>query len=389
MRKGQDFFFSTARAALLALATSAIAMGAQSAEQKITGSPANVDVKAGETGITVELIYSVTDNQQTTGASAKIFYDSKALVFKSLARADDLPKPIAITDVPGSESLDTSDLDGDDKTDSFANIAYSDFGGEFPDAELLSDGSTLFATVVFDLAETAEEDTVTTINFKGDTAAGFDFVSESTTITIKGDEIKPTITLAESSVTIEAQGPLTDEDNSQELTDYIATITVDDNIDDLTTDDIEESSRSKDGEEVSTEGGFAPGTYEVTLVVKDSSRNESDPVVVTLTVVDTIAPLLSGVSDVTLAALNAEGIASAGQLAISAEDLVDGPIEVVLTVGGEELPSAYPLGSPTVVTVTATDKSGNTSTETLTVTVTDQTKPVIVSAAGVEFRSDR
>ena len=79
-------------------------------------------------------------------------------------------------------------------------------------------------------------------------------------------------------------------------------------------------------------------------MVKDSSRNESDPVVVTLTVVDTIAPLLSGVSDVTLAALNAEGIASAGQLAISAEDLVDGPIEVVLTVGGEELPSAYPLG---------------------------------------------
>ena len=157
-------------------------MGAQSAEQKITGSPANVDVKTGETGITVELIYSVTDNQQTTGASAKIFYGSKALVFKSLARADDLPKPIAITDAPGSESLDTSDLDGDDKTDSFANIAYSDFGGEFPDAELLSDGSTLFATVVFDLAETAEEDTVTTINFKGDTAAGFDFVSESTTI---------------------------------------------------------------------------------------------------------------------------------------------------------------------------------------------------------------
>ena len=79
-------------------------------------------------------------------------------------------------------------------------------------------------------------------------------------------------------------------------------------------------------------------------MVKDSSGNESDPVVVTLTVVDTTAPLLSGVSDVTLAALNAEGIASAGQLAISAADLVDGPIEVVLTVGGEELPSAYPLG---------------------------------------------
>ena len=137
-------FTHTADLRWLLFQRSAIALSAQAAEQKITGSPANIDVKAGATDITVELVYSVTDNQQTTGASAKIFYDSKALVFKSLARADDLPNADrGYRHVPGSESLDTGDLDGDDTTDSFANIAYSDFGGEFPDAELLSDGSTL------------------------------------------------------------------------------------------------------------------------------------------------------------------------------------------------------------------------------------------------------
>ena len=367
MRNIQNPFTRIGRSALVALSTIAIALSAQAAEQKITGSPANIDVKAGATDITVELVYSVTDNQQTTGASAKIFYDSKSLVFKSLAKAEDLPTPIAVTSEPGSESLDTGNLDGDDTTDSFANIAYSDFGGEFPDAELLSDGSTLFATVVFDLAETAEEDTVTKINFRGDTAAGFDFASESTTITIKGDEEPPVFTVANDAITIEAEGVTTSAD-SEQLTAFIEGVVATDNIQGDISDDIEASVDA-----------FPLGETVVTLTVADKSRNEATTTV-TITVVDTTAPLLSGVSDVTLAALNAEGIASAGQLAISAEDLVDGPIEVVLTVGGEELPSAYPLGSPTVVTVTATDESGNTSTETLTVTVTDQTPPVISSS---------
>ena len=373
MRNIQNPFTRIGRSALVALSTIAIALSAQAAEQKITGSPANIDVKAGATDITVELVYSVTDNQQTTGASAKIFYDSKSLVFKSLAKAEDLPTPIAVTSEPGSESLDTGNLDGDDTTDSFANIAYSDFGGEFPDAELLSDGSTLFATVVFDLAETAEEDTVTKINFRGDTAAGFDFASESTTITIKGDEEPPVFTVANDAITIEAEGVTTSAD-SEQLTAFIEGVVATDNIQGDISDDIEASVDA-----------FPLGETVVTLTVADKSRNEATTTV-TITVVDTTAPLLSGVSDVTLAAVNAEGIASAGQLAISADDLVDGPIEVILTVGGEPLPSSYPLG-PTVVTVTATDKSGNTSTETLTVTVTDQTKPTIVSAAGVSLEA--
>jgi len=272
---------------------------------------------------------------------------------------------------------DSSNEDGDASTDRYVLVAYAATGAdqfpgedtEFP-VKLLSQN--------FKKVDSAFEG-ATKITFVAGPASGNTAkVPQNFSVRFKGDEIKPTITLAESSVTIEAQDQLTDEDNSQELTDYIATITVEDNKDDLTTDDIEVSLITKDGEEVADDNGFAPGTYEVTLVVKDSSQNESDPVVLTLTVVDTTAPLLSGVSDVTLAALNAEGIVSAGQLAISADDLVDGPIEFILTVDGET-PSSYPLGE-TVVTVTATDKSGNTSTETLTVTVTDQTPPVISSS---------
>ena len=237
---------------------------------------------------------------------------------------------------------DSSNEDGDASTDRYVLVAYAATGAdqfpgedtEFP-VKLLSQN--------FKKVDSAFEG-ATKITFVAGPASGNTAkVPQNFSVRFKGDEIKPTITLAESSVTIEAQDQLTDEDNSQELTDYIATITVEDNKDDLTTDDIEVSLITKDGEEVADDNGFAPGTYEVTLVVKDSSQNESDPVVLTLTVVDTTAPLLSGVSDVTLAALNAEGIVSAGQLAISADDLVDGPIEVILTVGGET-PSSYPLG---------------------------------------------
>ena len=375
-------YTSVALSVLLLLGTS-IAL-AEDTKWLITTEPVEPVFSPDATEIVLGVNYA-TDPASTPapGFGIKAFWDGSLLKRTKYSRNQDLGGFY----VGSSEQEDTDDLDNDPKTTMFRVVSWIGGSDEDDDGNPVakpwpeidfSEGVNLF-DLTFDRAD-ASFIGKTTVNFVLDSATGFINDSSSVEIIFKDDEIKPTITLAESSVTIEAQGPLTDEDNSQELTDYIATITVDDNIDDLTTDDIEESSRSKDGEEVSTEGGYAPGTYEVTLVVKDSSGNQSDSVVVTLTVVDTTAPLLSGVSDVTLAALNAEGIASAGQLAISAEDLVDGPIEVVLTVGGEELPSAYPLGSPTVVTVTATDESGNTSTETLTVTVTDQTPPVISSS---------
>ena len=381
-------YTSVALSVLLLLGTS-IAL-AEDTKWLITTEPVEPVFSPDATEIVLGVNYA-TDPASTPapGFGIKAFWDGSLLKRTKYSRNQDLGGFY----VGSSEQEDTDDLDNDPKTTMFRVVSWIGGSDEDDDGNPVakpwpeidfSEGVNLF-DLTFDRAN-ASFIGKTTVNFVLDSATGFINDSSSVEIIFKDDEIKPTITLAESSVTIEAQGPLTDEDNSQELTDYIATITVEDNKDDLTTDDIEEISRTKDGEEVSTEGGYAPGTYEVTIAVKDSSGNQSDSVVVTLTVVDTIAPLLSGVSDVTLAALNAEGIASAGQLDISAADLVDGPIEVVLTVGGEELPSAYPLG-PTEVTVTATDESGNASTGTLTVTVTDQTKPVIVSAAGVDLEA--
>lgn len=383
-------YTSTALSVLLLLGTSIALAEDEDTKWLITTDPVEPVFSPDATEIVLGVNYA-TDPASTPapGFGIKAFWDGSLLKRTKYSRNQDLGGFY----VGSSEQEDTDDLDNDPKTTMFRVVSWIGGSDEDDDGNPVakpwpeidfSEGVNLF-DLTFDRAN-ASFIGKTTVNFVLDSATGFINDSSSVEIIFKDDEIKPTITLAESSVTIEAQDQLTDEDNSQELTDYIATITVEDNKDDLTTDDIEEISRTKDGEEVSTEGGYAPGTYEVTIAVKDSSGNQSDSVVVTLTVVDTTAPLLSGVSDVTLAALNAEGIASAGQLAISAADLVDGPIEVVLTVGGEELPSAYPLG-PTEVTVTATDESGNTSTETLTVTVTDQTKPVIVSAAGVDLEA--
>ena len=102
--------------------------------------------------------------------------------------------------------------------------------------------------MTFDLADTAQEDTITTINYVLDGAAGFDTAAESATITIKGDEIPPEISAAETSITIEAEGPLTSEE-SEQLVDFQAGITASDNIQGDISDDIV---ASVDGEVLKT-----------------------------------------------------------------------------------------------------------------------------------------
>ena len=94
-------------------------------------------------------------------------------------------------------------------------------------------------SVMFSKVDSAFEGT-TQLNFSLDTGPGNEIEGPESGVVIRfrGDEIAPELTLAETSLTISAQGPLTGENNSQELVDYIATITVSDNKDELTTDDI-------------------------------------------------------------------------------------------------------------------------------------------------------
>ena len=309
------------------------------AEQTITTDPANTDVKAGETGIVLNLGYSSTDNEQTSGLGVKIFFDSTQLDFVSLAATEDTEDFITgITETPESITLDSEDLDGDPKTDKFANIAVLDLRSKFPDEDTWpEDGVLPFATITFDLADTAQEDTVTGINYVLEGAAGFDTIAESATITIKGDEIPPEISAAETSITIEAEGPLTSE-NTAQLVDFRAGITASDNIQGDISDDIVASVAG----ETSEEYFFPVGTTVVDLDVKDSSGNSAETVQVTITVVDTTGPVISGAQDASFEATSSDGISSSADVVeqfgntITALDLVDGQVEVVATVSGGE-----------------------------------------------------
>ena len=288
---------------------------------------------------------------------------------------------------------DESNQDSDESTDRVILAAYAYFGQGlgFPGDEL--DFPVVLFSQNFKKAVPTFEGR-TAINFIATPGSGnTSKVPEGFGIRFKGDEIKPEISLAESSLTISAQGPLTSEENSQELVDYIATITVSDNRDELTSENIEAYVEDEvSGELVKAPEGFAPGTYEVTLVAVDLSGNESDPVVLTLTVVDDVAPVIAGAVDVTFEATGPNGISSEDPIvtafgdSVTALDAVSGEAEVIATVGGEALPAYFPLG-PTTVDLSAQDASGNPATSSLVVTVQDTTKPVIVSAAGLTLEA--
>ena len=270
------------------------------------------------------------------------------------------------------DTADAGNEDSNEETDRYVLVAYADLTGNgFPGDEV--DFPVVLFTQNFKKADTDFEGT-TSVTFVAEPGSGnTSKVPENFNIRFKGDEIAPTITLAETSITIEAEGLLTPE-TSDQLTAFFAGLTADDNVFGDISSDIVKSV----GGETADVLEFAIGDTVVDLVVKDPSGNEGTGQV-TITVVDTTGPLLSGVSDVALDAVNANGAASAGQIQATASDLVDGPLEVVLTVGGNELPANYPIGV-TEVTVTATDKSGITSTGTLLVTVTDVTDPIIASS---------
>jgi len=362
--------------------------GVFAAEQKIVTDPASLQVKAGEKDMTFTLTYTATDDDgpraETSGLGVAIYFDSTQLAFKSLLPDADLVDREYLTtdpDTPLAAQPDDNDGDGDPKTDSKAIIAYFSLSGRFASSSLWSDDDTLpFGTVTFDLAETATENTTTTIRYVLDGAAGFDTSAAPVEITVQGDDEPPVLTIAADSITIEAEGALTPE-TTEQLSDFIAGITAQDNVQGDISDAIEASIGGETAEVLQ----FALGDNIVDLVVKDSSGNEATGQV-TVTVVDTTGPLLSGVNDVTLAAENADGTSSAGQLSVAALDLVDGPVDVVLTVGGDVLPGTYPIGT-TEVTVTATDTSNNASTASLVVTVSDQTGPVILAASGVTLEA--
>jgi len=381
----------TLKALVVLFFSSCVAVAAQADSQIISTNPPSVSQVAGSEDISLSIEYATDPaNTQTTGIGIKIYFDSTKLEFVSLTESEAAGNPIGITSLPSDITDDADNDDGDSATDSKANIAFADFGGEFPDEdEWPADGAALgLATIVFKAAGSGLVGT-TTINYELSEASGYDPVAESVIITFQADDVNPVITIADedSSVTVEATGPLTSEENS-EIQAFFDGVTASDNIDGDITDNLVATVNGETTEIFM----FPVGTTLIDISVTDSSDNTATDQL-TIVVVDTTAPVLSGVMDVTFAASNADGIASDDPVVeafgdtIGATDTVSGDLSdnVIPTVGGAALPAFFPLGD-TLVDLTVTDGAGNMASGQMTVSVTDQTDPVI-SASSVELEA--
>ena len=374
------------RALVILFLSICFASAATADDQIVTTNPSATSQVAGSEDISLSIEYATSPaNTQTTGLGVSIYFDSTKLEFVSMAENSVLEDSlIGITGAPSDIAADDDNDDDDSATDKKATIAFTSFNGKFPPSSSWpeDEAALSLATLVFRAADAGLVGT-TTINYSLNTASGYTGIAESATIEFEADAVDPVITVVDDSVTIEAEGPLTSEDSSQ-LTNFIAGMTAEDNLDgDLTGQIV----YSVDGEDLSDPASFVVGTTVVDLSVTDSSGNVGTEQV-TIIVVDTTVPTLSGVTDVTFAAASADGIASDDALVeafgatIGATDLVDGDLSdsVVPTVGGEDLPAFFPLGD-TLLDVTVADASGNIATGQLTLSVTDQTEPVVTPSA--------
>jgi len=116
---------------------------------------------------------------------------------------------------------------------------------------------------------------------------------------------------------------------------------------------------------------FLVGTITVNCAAADShGNNASGSFTVTVTT-DTVPPILTLPSNMTVNAVNMSG--APVTFTASANDLVDGPVAVTCSPASG---SVLPLGT-TTVNCSATDSHGNTANGSFTVTVVDTAPPVL------------
>ncbi|MDQ6969272.1 MAG: hypothetical protein Q9M16_02020 [Mariprofundus sp.] len=115
---------------------------------------------------------------------------------------------------------------------------------------------------------------------------------------------------------------------------------------------------------------YALGSHTLTASASDCENNSASDAMV-LTVVDTIAPVLTLPADI----VGFEATGALTPVAIGAATATDIFNPVTVT---SDAPLSYPLGT-TVVTWTATDANGNVSTGTQNVNIVDTTAPVVTA----------
>jgi RHS repeat-associated protein len=198
---------------------------------------------------------------------------------------------------------------------------------------------------------------VTTVTYTATDAAG-NTATATQTVTVT-DTTVPTLTLTgTATVAVEAGSSYTDAGTT-------AT--------DLVDGDISASVITTGAVDISI-----PGDYLLTYNVSDAAGNAALAVTRTVTVADTIAPVIAAPAAVTASSGDNLPVAVALGTA-TATDVVDGAI-----IPTNDAPAVFPVGA-TTVTYTAADAAGNvgTATQLVTVNLVDITAPVVTAPAVV------
>lgn len=127
------------------------------------------------------------------------------------------------------------------------------------------------------------------------------------------------------------------------------------------------------------DGHFAVGMTEVTVVAFDDFGNTAFRVL-TVTVLDTVAPEILIPANLTIESLSPEGVAL-DTIGIEVTDNIDGTANLEFDV------AIAPLGT-SAVTATATDSSGNSTSVIFDVTVVDTVAPVLQSPLDILVEAD-
>ena len=133
-------------------------------QQIVTPNPTSGEFAANGAAVSFTAVYTTNPSGPTTGLGLRMLFDSSQLTFVNLTNVFATSK-VAEDLVPVA---DAGDIDGDPTTDFLINVAWTDIGGAWPA------GPTNLYTANF---TTTAGFTGTHINFFGQTAAGFTFVS--------------------------------------------------------------------------------------------------------------------------------------------------------------------------------------------------------------------
>ena len=138
--------------------------------QTVTSVPSSFNVSVGE-NVEFTVKYPSTNPADATGLGLKIFYDSSKLGSATVTNI--LQDNLLIQ----STDDDTSDLDGDNTTDKFINIAWASFSGAW--SALGKD----IVTVSFTTSAGFTSDTL--ISFTGKAATGHTFTANPISVSLK------------------------------------------------------------------------------------------------------------------------------------------------------------------------------------------------------------